>query len=108
MALGFSSLSSLPYASDNSMSVARLYYHMTWSTVVKKPSERSGREEVNVQRHSEKRADVKRHVKARGRPISKIPSLFDHTTLNSSTIESNYHYSVDGRATVFSRLQERV
>ena len=106
MALGFSSLSSLPYASDNRMSVARVYSHMTWSTVVKKPSERSGREEVNVQRHSEKRVDVKWHVKARGRPISKMPSIFEHTTHNSSTIESNYHASAEKFSCMISLLDQ--
>src|SRR5215831_9917924 len=59
--------------------------------MVTKPAERSGQEEVNLQCHSEKSADVERHVKAGGRPISKIPSIFDHMVRNSSTIESYYH-----------------
>ena len=36
-------------------------------------------------------ADMERKVRGRGRPNSKIPSIFDHIVCNSSTIESYYH-----------------
>jgi hypothetical protein len=51
----------------------------------------SWEEQVNLHSLNESIADVERNVKARRILHSKIPSIFDHSILNSSILESNYH-----------------
>jgi hypothetical protein len=49
---------------------------------------------------------VERYGKVAGRPNSKIPSIFDHTILDSSTRESYYHQVVPERAAALPGLGE--
>ena len=49
---------------------------------------------MNLQYISGSIADVERNVKVGGMPNSKIPSIFDHTILDSSTIKSYYQVAL--------------
>ena len=53
--------------------------------------------EVNLHSINGSVADVERNVKMEGVLHSKIPSIFDHTVRNPSTIEPYYHLASDPR-----------
>jgi len=59
------------------------------------PRIKASNEEVNLHGLDGSIADVERNGKVGGRPHSKIPSMFDHRVLDSSTIESYYHLPIE-------------